>query len=48
MTPLWGSKFVVIVFSFMIQTENYNFVGTRNRGSDPPRKPRKLIVPNEI
>ena len=42
-----GSKFVAIVFSFIIHTENYHFVGTGIRGSDPPRKTRKL-VPHEI
>ena len=39
----WGLKFVVIVFSFIILTENRYFLGTENRGSDPPRKPRKLV-----
>ena len=42
----WGSKFVVIVFSFIIHTETRNFVGAEIRGLDPPRKPRKL-VPHE-
>ena len=42
-----GLKYVAIVFSFIIHRENYHFVGTRIRGSDPPRKPRKL-VPHEI
>ena len=47
MTYLCGLKFVAIVFSFIIHTKNYHFVGTGIRGSDPPRKPRKL-VPHEI
>ena len=41
-----GSKFVDIVFPFIIHTENHHFVGTGIRGSNPPRKPRKL-VPHE-
>ena len=42
----WGSKFVAMVFSFIIHTdtENYYFVGTRILGSDPQRK----FVPREI
>ena len=42
------SKFMVTVFSFIMHsiTEIHYFVGTRIRGSDPPRKPRKL-VPHE-
>ena len=44
MTHSWGLKFVAIVFSFIIHTENYHFVGTGIRGSDPPRKPRKLVT----
>ena len=47
MTHSWGSKFVAIVFSFIIHTENYNSLGTRIHGLDPPRKPQKL-VPHEI
>ena len=47
MTHSWGSKFVAIVFSLIIHTENYHFMGTGIGGSDPPRKPRKL-VPHEI
>ena len=43
MTHSWGSKFVAIVFSFIIHTENYPFMGTGIRGSDSPRKPRKLV-----
>ena len=39
----WGSKFVVIIFSFIIRKENYHFVGTGIRGLGPPRKPRKLV-----
>ena len=35
-----GSKFVAIIFSYIIHTENNHFVGTVIRGSDPPRKPR--------
>ena len=35
MTHSWGSKFVAIVFSFIFYTENYHFVGTGIRGSDP-------------
>ena len=46
MTHSWGSKFVDIVFSFIIHTENHLFVGTGIRGSNPPRKPRKS-VPHE-
>ena len=42
-THSWGLKFVVKAFSFIIHTESYFFKGTRFRGSDPPRKPRKLI-----
>ena len=34
------------IFSFIIHTENRYFVGTEIRGSDPARKPRKL-VPHE-
>ena len=44
MAHSWGSKFVAIVFSFIIHTENHHFVGTGIRGSDPPRKPRKLVL----
>ena len=47
MTLSWGSKFVSIVFSFIIHTGNHKFVDTGIRGSDPPRKTRKL-VPHEI
>ena len=36
MTHSWGSKFVAIVFSFIIHTENYNFVGNGIRGLDLP------------
>ena len=36
-------KFVVIVFSFIIHTENHYFVGTEIRGWDPPRK----LIPHE-
>ena len=46
MTHSWGSKFVAILFSFIIHTENHKFVGIVIRGSDPPRKPGKL-VPHE-
>ena len=46
MTHLWGSKFVAIVFPFIIHTDNYLFVGTGIRGSDPPRKQR-ILVPHE-
>ena len=46
-THLWGSKFVAVAFSSIFNTENCFFVGTRFRGSDPPRKPRKL-VPTKI
>ena len=46
MKHLLGSKFVAIVFSIIIHAENHQFVGTGIRGSDHPRKPRKL-VPNE-
>ena len=41
-----GFKFVAIIFSFIIHTQNRYFVGTRIRGQDPPWKPRKL-VPHE-
>ena len=47
MTYLWDLKFLVIVFSFIMHTENYHFVGTGIRGLDPLGKPRKL-VPYEI
>ena len=40
-------KSVAIIFSFIIHTKNRYFVGTGIHGSDPPRKPRKL-VPHEI
>ena len=43
-THLWGSKFV----AFIIQTENRFFLGTRFRGLDPPRKPRKIGTPQKI
>ena len=46
LTHSWGLKFVSIVFSFIIHKENRYFVGTGIRGSDLPRKPRKL-VPHE-
>ena len=36
-------RFVVMVFSFIIHTENCYFIGTEIRGSDPPRKPQKLV-----
>ena len=39
-------KFVAILFSFIIHTENYYYVGTGIRGMDPPSKPRKF-VPDE-
>ena len=42
-----NDTFVAIVFSFIVYTEKHLFVGTGIRGSDPPRKPRKL-VPHEI
>ena len=38
-----GSKFVDIVFSLIIHTENRYFLCSGIRGSDPPRKPRKLV-----
>ena len=41
-----GSKFVVIAFSFIIHAENPFFIGTWFHGSNPQRKPRKL-VPHE-
>ena len=34
-------------FFFVLHTENYHFMDTGICGSDPPRKPRKL-VPNEL
>ena len=43
MTHSWGSKFVAIVFSFIIYTENHLFVGTGIRESDPLQK----LVPHE-
>ena len=43
----WGSKFVVIAFSFIIHTENRFFVGTRFPGSDPPRN-HKNWYPTKI
>ena len=42
MTRSWGSKYVALVFSFIIHTDHRHFVGTGIRGLDPPRKPRKL------
>ena len=41
-THSWGSKFVAIEFYLMIHKENWTFVGTGIRRSDPPRKPRKI------
>ena len=38
---------MALVFSFIINIENYYFVGIGIWGSDPPQKPRKL-VPHEI
>ena len=35
MTHSWGSKFVVIVFYFIVHTKIRYFVGTRIRWSDP-------------
>ena len=43
MTHSWGSKFVAMVFSFIIHTENYHFVGIGIRGLHPPRKQRKFV-----
>ena len=45
-THSWGSKFVAIVFSYIIHTRNCYLVDTRIRGSDPPRKP--LQYPTRI
>ena len=45
-THSWGSKFLAIVFSLIIRTENHYFMGTRIRGSDPTRIPR-ILVPHE-
>ena len=42
-THSWGSKFVVIPFSFKIHTENCFFAGTRFRAFDPPW----TLVPHE-
>ena len=42
MTHSWGSQFVAIAFSFIIHTENHQFVGTVIHGLDYPQKPRKL------
>ena len=44
----WGSKFVAIVFTFIIHAKNYHFVGTGIHGADPPRKPRKLVPPRNL
>ena len=38
-----GSQFMALAFSYIIHTENRFFVGTRFRGSDFSRKPRKLV-----
>ena len=46
-TYSWSSKFVAIVFPFIIHMENSNFLYTEFCGSDPPRKSWKL-VPHEI
>ena len=44
MAHLWDSNFLhVVLFSFIIHTDNCHFVGTEIRGLDPPRKPRKLV-----
>ena len=43
MTLSCGSKFVAIVFSFIVHTENHKFVGAEICGSDPPRKRRNLL-----
>ena len=48
MIHVWDSKFMAIVFSFIIHTENYyNFMGIGTPGSHPPQKPQKLI-PHDI
>ena len=39
----WGLKFVAMIFSVIILTKNYYFVGSRIRGFDPPLKPQKLV-----
>ena len=41
------SKFVDIMLSFKIHTENCYLLGTKNRGLDPPQKPRK-VVPHDL
>ena len=46
--PIWGSKFVAIVFSFIIHTENHLFVGTWIIGLDPPRKTTKIGTPRKL
>ena len=38
-----SSKFVAIVFSFIIHTENYQLMGTGITLLDTPRKPRKQV-----
>ena len=43
-----GSKFVAIIFSCIILSENYHFVGTGIRGTDPPRKPPKIGTPRNL
>ena len=40
MTHSWGSKFVAIIFFFLIPQAIYYFEGTGIRRLDPPRKPR--------
>ena len=36
------------VFSFIMNTENYHFIGTGIRGSDPQQKPRKIGTPQNL
>ena len=48
MTHSWGSKFVAIVFSFIIHTENYSFVGTGIRGLYPSTKTTKIGIPQNL
>ena len=43
MTYSWGLKFLAIIFSFIIYTENRYFVGTGIRQLDPPRTPWNLV-----
>ena len=49
MTHSWGSKFVVLKFSFMTHTERLLFLlSTGICGLDPPRKPQKIGTPQKL